>query len=94
MGKRRTAQTGLVATLKSGDHRASLEALRDELAEKMAKADPNVVPQFAARLQAVLAELAGLPAKERTDVDELVERRKARRAAANAQLRAKQRRGA
>jgi hypothetical protein len=80
--------------LKAGDHRASLEALRDKLAEEMEDADANVVPQFAARLQAVLAELAGLPVKERTEVDELVERRKARRAATDAQLRAKQRRGA
>jgi hypothetical protein len=85
---------GLAETLKAGDHRASLEALRDELAEKMERADANVVPQFAARLQAVLTELAGLPAKERTEVDELVERRKARRAAANAGMRAKQQRGA
>ena len=81
-------------TLRSGDHRASLEALRDLLAEQMGMADPNVVPQFAARLQAVLAELAALPALERTEVDDLVERRKARRAEADAKLRAKQRRGA
>jgi len=81
-------------TLRSGDHRASLEALRDLLAEQMGMADPNVVPQYAARLQAVLAELAALPALERTEVDDLVERRKARRAEADAKLRAKQRRGA
>jgi hypothetical protein len=81
-------------TLRSGDHRASLEALRDLLAEQMGMADPNVVPQYAARLQAVLAELAALPALERTEVDDLVDRRKARRAAADAKLRAKQRRGA
>jgi hypothetical protein len=78
-------------TLKSGDHRASLEALRDQLAEGMALADPNVIPQFAARLQAVLAELAALPTSEKSDVDDLVERRKARRAATDAKLRAKQR---
>jgi len=81
-------------TLRSGDHRASLEALRDLLAEQMGMADPNVVPQYAARLQAVLAELAALPTLERTEVDDLVERRKARRAEADAKLRAKQRRGA
>lgn len=81
-------------TLKAGDHRDSLEALRDKLAEQMEKADPNVVPQFAARLQAVLTELASLPSVERSDVDELVERRKARRARTDAKLRAKQRRGA
>jgi hypothetical protein len=85
---------GLVKVLKAGDHRASLEALRDRLAESMDDADPNVVPQFAARLQAVLSELAGLPTVEKSEVDELVERRKARRAATDAKLRAKQRRGA
>jgi hypothetical protein len=81
-------------TLKSGDHRASLEALRNKLAEAMELADPNVVPQYAARIQAVLAELASLPSVERTDVDDLVERRKARRASTDAKLRARQRRGA
>jgi hypothetical protein len=81
-------------TIKAGDYRTQLEALRDRLAEKMEDADPNVVPQYAARLQAVLEKLADLPAPERTDVDELVERRKARRAATDAKLRAKQRRGA
>jgi hypothetical protein len=86
--------SGLVDALKSGDYRASLEALRDELAEGMADADPNVKPQYAARIQAVLEALAGLPNVERTEVDDLVERRKARRAATDAKLRAKQRRRA
>jgi hypothetical protein len=80
--------------LESGDHRRSLEALRSKLAEQMEQADPNVVPQYAARLQAVLSELASLPSVERTDVDDLVERRKARRASTDASQRAKQRRGA
>jgi hypothetical protein len=83
-----------VEALKSGDHRASLEALRDQLAEGMALAEPNVIPQYAARLQAVLSELAGMPTVERTAVDDLVERRKARRAATDAKLRTKQKRGA
>lgn len=86
-----TRRPSLADTLKAGDRRASLEALRDHLAEKMEKADPNVVPQFAARIQAVLSDLAALPAVERTEVDDLVERRKARRAAADAKLRAKRR---
>jgi hypothetical protein len=81
-------------TLKAGDHRASLEALRDELAAGMEEADPNVKPQYAARIQAVLSELAALPRAEGSDVDDLVERRKARRTASNAGLRAKQQRGA
>ena len=81
-------------TLKAGNHRKSLEALRDALAEGMAAADPNVIPQYAARLQAVLAEIAALPSTEKSEVDDLVERRKARRSATDAKMRAKQQRGA
>lgn len=84
----------LAKILKSGDHRKSLEALRNDLAESMADADPNVKPQYAARIQAVLEALAALPSVEKSDVDDLVERRKARRASTDAKLRAKQRRGA
>jgi hypothetical protein len=80
--------------LESGDYRRGLEALRSKLAEQMEMADPNVVPQFAARLQAVLEALAALPSVERTAVDDLVERREARRASTHASQRAKQRRGA
>jgi hypothetical protein len=83
-----------VEILRTGDHRASLEALRDELAAGMVAADPNVKPQYAARLQAVLLELASFPSVERSEVDDLVERRRARRTATDAKLRAKQRRGA
>jgi hypothetical protein len=89
MAPRRRKLTAVVA---EGDHRASLEALRDALAAGMEAADPNVIPQFAARLQAVLAELASLPSREESEVDELVKRRQARRAATNAGVRAKQRR--
>jgi hypothetical protein len=85
------ARTG---ALKSGDHRVALEALRDTLADALMEADPNVIAQVAARLQAVLTELAALPAVERTEVDDLIERRKARRARTDAELRARQQRGA
>lgn len=88
------AGDGLSDTLKAGDLRASLEALRDELAARMEEADAMVVPQFAARIQAVLKDLAALPAVEKTEVDDLVERRKARRAETDAKLRAKRRRRA
>ena len=81
-------------TLKSGSRRDALMALRALLAERMVDADPNVVPQYAARFQAVLTDLDALPSLEMTEVDDLVERRKARRAEADAKLRAKQRRGA
>jgi hypothetical protein len=77
--------------VKSGDLRTSLEAMRDKLADDMEKADFNVVAQIAARLQAVLTQLDNLPSAERSDADELSERRKARGSAANAKMRAKQR---
>jgi hypothetical protein len=83
----------LTEVLRAGDHRASLEALRDELAAGMQAANANVKPQYAARIQAVLTELAQMPNAEPTQVDSLVERRKARRDAADAGMRAKQRSG-
>lgn len=78
-------------TLNSGDLRAQLEWLRDELAQGMMEADPNVRPQYAAKLLDVLVRLDNLPSAERSDADELSERRKARGSAANAKMRAKQR---
>jgi hypothetical protein len=68
--------------LKSDDHRAALTALRDILADSIRTADPNVVPQVAARLQAVLAEIAALPpADDRPDlVSDLQAARAKRRA--------------
>jgi hypothetical protein len=84
-------RASLAAKLR-GSHREALEALRDELADSMEDADPNVKPQFAARIQAVLTELASLPDPKGTAVDDLVARRAARRAAADAKLRPKQRR--
>jgi hypothetical protein len=68
--------------LKSGDHRRALVALRDVLADHLLVADPNVSAQIAARLQSVLAELAGLPdAKPAGVVDEVKKRREKRRSA-------------
>jgi hypothetical protein len=81
-------------TLRTGAERESLEALRCYLVERMEKAEPGVVPQYVAQYRAVIADLSKLPSVERTDVDDLVERRKARRASTDAKLRAKQRRGA
>ena len=51
----------LLEEIKSGDRRRALVAMRDELAAHMSAAGPNVVAQIAARLQAVLTELAGMP---------------------------------
>jgi hypothetical protein len=67
----------------SGDQRAALEAMRAKLATAMDEAPPAVVAQVAARLQAVLAELAGLPVEDAGSVsDDLAERRAGRRAKA------------
>lgn len=65
-----------------GNHRASLEALRDELARSMANCEPSVVAQVASQLRATLKEIAALPdAKKATKHDELARKRADRRAA-------------
>jgi hypothetical protein len=69
--------------LKGGDHRAALTALRDILADAIRLADANVVPQVAARLQSVLAEIAALPAPTAsTPTDEVRRLRERRRQSA------------
>jgi len=69
--------------LKSGDHRLALLALRDVLADHLVIAEPSVSAQIAARLQAVLSELAALKAPdERSASDDIARKRDARRAAA------------
>jgi hypothetical protein len=58
-------------------HREGLEAMRDKLAEAMDLAEPSVVAQVAARLQAVLKELAEMDAAvpKGSTVDEIAQRR-------------------
>ena len=69
--------------VKSGDHRRALVAMRDVLAVHLAEADPNVAAQVAARLQAVLNDLAAMAKPEgKSASDELRDRREARRSAA------------
>lgn len=64
----------------SGDHRAALEALRDKLAVAMEAAPPYAVAPLAARLQAVLSDLADLSTDaEPNPLDLLAARRRARR---------------
>lgn len=60
--------------------REGLEAMRDKLAEAMDLAEPSVVAQVAARLQAVLKELADLDAgvSKGSTVDEIAKRREDR----------------
>lgn len=77
---------------RSGDHRATLEAIRDRLAIDLDAAGPNVSPQIAARLQAVIGELQALPvAAEQSASDDLAAKRAARRATAAAGGRAARR---
>lgn len=58
-----------------GDLRASLEALRDELAEAFDDANPAIKAQLAGRLQAVLTQLHTLPAGKVSSIDDLSKRR-------------------
>lgn len=66
------------------DQRKRLESLRDRLADAIDEAGHRDLAPLAARYQAVLAELAGLPAVKGSDgVDDLAARRQNRRAAAS-----------
>jgi hypothetical protein len=61
-------------------HREGLVAMRDKLAAAMDEAEPSVIAQVAARLQAVLKELSELDAAappEVSSVDDLLGRRRA-----------------
>jgi hypothetical protein len=72
-------------TLKAGNLRASLEALRDRLALAMEEASSGVQPQIAAQLRGVLKDLDALPdGKKVTTADDLRNRREARRSQAAA----------
>src|SRR5690349_3828652 len=64
----------------SGDQRAALEALRDELAKALVDGSAGTVAQTAAQLRACITEIAALPRPEVDDVDDLRARRAARRA--------------
>ena len=69
---------GLAETVAKNDHRASLIALRDYLAQRLEEVEPHQAAPLAARLADVLDRLAGLPAeKSGTVLDELSARRAA-----------------
>ena len=71
--------------LPSEDQRRRLESLRDRLEEAIAEAGTRDLAPLAARYQAVLTELAGLPAIEESDgIDDLSAARRRRRAGAAA----------
>jgi hypothetical protein len=66
------------------DERVALEAMADSLAASMDVAEPSVMAQVAARLQAVLARLADLgPAEKQVSaLDDLASRRAGRQSKA------------
>lgn len=70
---------GLAATAATGDHAATLRALRDRLARQIDESDSGRdVAALAARLADVLDKLAALPAERKgTALDELSQRRAA-----------------
>jgi hypothetical protein len=68
----------------SSDHRARLVVLRDRLEAAVAEAANRDLAPLAARYQAVLAELAAMPAEDVDELDDLTRRRAARRAGSSA----------
>lgn len=72
---------GLVSAAATGDRRATLLALRDELARRLVDADRDAAP-LARQLTIVLREIEQLPVPgEKSRVDDLAKRRASRRAA-------------
>lgn len=67
----------LADVVAEGDRRASLEALRDTLAQALDEAEPKDVAALALRLSKVLEELDNLPAWNEGDgfVDQLKAKR-------------------
>lgn len=75
----------IIADITSGDRIRALIAIRDKLAFDLQWADARCSPSVAARLAAVLADLDAITGGGRVDaVDEVKQRRDARRAAADA----------
>lgn len=70
-----------LATIRGGDRRKSLEALRDRLAGELTQAVGRDVAPIASRLQDVLRELDEMPnTTEETPMTEIERKRAARRA--------------
>ena len=83
MMARKTPGSRVADAAASGDYRATLEAIRDQLAHQLERADPAVAAQIAGQLRQTLKDLAALPArKEGSKLDEVRARREARRGAA------------
>jgi hypothetical protein len=74
---------GLVAAAATGDRRATLLALRDELARRLVDAERDAAP-LARQLTIVLEQIAALPVPgAASKVDDLAKRRASRRSASD-----------
>jgi hypothetical protein len=79
----------LVAVVRSGDRRLSLESMRDQLAERLEGAEGRDAAVLSKELREVMKELEQIPTgKEVSTSDDLAERRAARIAKAAAEERA------
>lgn len=72
---------GVEQVVAEGDLRASLEALRDRLAQAVDVCEPRELAGLAKQLGEVLKALASMPGVEKSELDDLASRRSARRAA-------------
>lgn len=71
----------LTTSVRSGDRREALEAVRDKIAAELQEASGMVAASLAKELRATMAELESLPGgREVSAVDDLSARRTARRA--------------
>lgn len=82
MAARKTPGATVAEAARSGDYRATLEAIRDQLAHQLERAEPAVAAQIAGQLRQTLKDLAELPpVKGGSKLDEVRARREARRGA-------------
>ncbi|MEV4474660.1 hypothetical protein [Nonomuraea sp. NPDC049504] len=65
----------LLKAIESGDRRASLQAIRDRLANELRAAEGRDAAAIAKELRATLAELDALPGEEEDALDQLAARR-------------------
>jgi hypothetical protein len=74
------SERGLVESIKNGDQRASLEAIRDKLALELATSESRDSAVIAKELRATITALEALPGgKEVSTLDDLAARRTRRR---------------
>lgn len=71
----------LIKAVQSGDDRKSLIAIRDVLAKRLDEAEPRESAAIARQLVDVIGRIRMLPGEEKSDLDDLADRRKKRRAA-------------